>query len=79
MSCIAPEAAFYAYPKLDIPDDDLTFVKDLLAEKHVLLVHGSGFGQKKGTKHVRIVYLPDEPTLTRAYEAMTDFMAKRYS
>jgi alanine-synthesizing transaminase len=79
VSCVAPEAAFYAYPKLDIPDDDLGFVKDLLAEKHVLLVHGSGFGQKKGTKHVRIVYLPDEPTLTRAYEAMTDFMAKRYN
>jgi alanine-synthesizing transaminase len=35
---------------------------ELLVQKHVLVVHGSGFGQKAGTKHFRIVFLPDEQT-----------------
>jgi alanine-synthesizing transaminase len=76
---VAPKGAFYAYPTLEIPDDDLSFVTDLLKQKHVLVVHGSGFGQKPGTKHMRIVFLPPEPVLSEAYEAMTEFMKERYS
>ena len=41
-------------------------------------VHGSGFGQKPGTKHFRIVFLPDEQTLSRAYEAIGQLMRERY-
>ena len=66
-------------PQLDIPEDDLTFVTDLLKQKHVLVVHGSGFGEKPGTRHIRIVFLPPEPVLSEAYEAMTEFMQERYS
>ena len=47
-------------------------------QKHVLVVHGSGFGQKAGTKHFRIVFLPDEQTLTTAYAGIADFMKTRY-
>ena len=36
-----------------------------MPQKHVMVVHGSGFGQKPGTSHFRIVFLPDEPTLTQ--------------
>ncbi len=78
VSCVAPRGTFYAYPKLDIPDDDLDFVKDLLVQKHVLVVHGSGFGQQPGTKHCRVVFLPDEQTLSRAYRSIADFMSERY-
>ncbi len=78
VSCVEPQGAFYAFPKLDIPEDDKTFVTDLLREQHVLLVHGSGFGQAPGTRHARIVFLPDEPTLQRAYAAMADFIRQRY-
>ena len=78
VSCVPPKGSFYAYPKLDIPDDDLDFVKGVLREKHVLLVHGSGFGQKPGTKHFRIVFLPDEATLGRAYQSIADFLRERY-
>ena len=78
VSCVAPEGAFYAFPRLEIPEDDLDFVKKVLREKQVLLVHGSGFGQKPGTKHVRIVFLPDEATLSRAYAALADFMKEHY-
>ncbi|HTV65843.1 MAG TPA: aminotransferase class I/II-fold pyridoxal phosphate-dependent enzyme [Bryocella sp.] len=74
----APKGAFYAFPKLHIPEDDLTFVTELLKQKHVLVVHGSGFGQRPGTKHIRIVFLPEEPVLGEAYDAMTDFIKQRY-
>ena len=78
VSLVAPKGAFYAYPSLDIPEDDLTFVTDLLKQKHVLVVHGSGFGQKPGTRHMRIVFLPQDEVLNAAYEKITDFMAERY-
>lgn len=78
VSCVSPKGAFYAYPRLDIAEEDEIFVKELLLQKHVLVVHGSGFGQKAGTRHFRIVFLPDEQTLTNAYAAMADFMTKRY-
>ena len=75
---VAPKGAFYAHPSLEIPEDDFTFVSDLLKQKHVLVVHGSGFGEKPGTKHMRIVFLPEEPVLSAAYDAITDFMRERY-
>jgi alanine-synthesizing transaminase len=75
---VPPKGAFYAFPTLDIPEDDLTFVTDLLKQKHVLVVNGSGFGEKPGTRHIRIVFLPSEPVLSAAYDAMTDFMQERY-
>ncbi len=78
VSCVSPKGAFYAFPRLDIPEDDSVFVKELLVQKHVLVVHGSGFGQKKGTKHFRIVFLPDEQTLATAYAGIADFMKARY-
>jgi alanine-synthesizing transaminase len=78
VSCVAPRGAFYAYPKLDIPEGDDVFVKELLLQKHVLVVHGSGFGQKPGTRHFRIVFLPDEKTLTTAYAGIAEFMQGRY-
>ncbi len=78
LSCVSPRGAFYAFPKLDIPDSDEHFVKRLLIEKHVLMVHGTGFGQAPGTKHVRIVFLPDEATLSSAYESLRAFIAEHY-
>jgi alanine-synthesizing transaminase len=50
----------------------------LLQQKHVLLVHGSGFGQKPGTKHARIVTLPQEEVLSNAYTKISEFMEERY-
>jgi alanine-synthesizing transaminase len=78
VSCVSPRGAFYAYPRLDIPEGDDVFVKELLVQKHVLVVHGSGFGQKPGTHHFRIVFLPDEQTLTTAYAGIADFIRTRY-
>ena len=65
-------------PQLEINEGDDVFVKELCRQKHVLVVHGSGFGQKPGSRHFRIVFLPDEPTLTKAYQSIGEFMAERY-
>jgi alanine-synthesizing transaminase len=78
VSCVSPRGAFYAYPRIEIPEGDDVFVKELILRKHVMVVHGSGFGQKPGTKHFRIVFLPDEQTLSKAYVAIGDFIASRY-
>ena len=78
VSCVAPRGAFYAYPKLDIPESDEIFVRELIRQKHVMVVHGSGFGQKPGTQHFRIVFLPDEQTLTKAYAGIAEFIRERY-
>ena len=78
VSCVAPRGAFYAYPRLDIPEDDEVFVRELIRQKHVMAVHGSGFGQRPGTKHFRIVFLPDEKTLATAYSAIGDLLRERY-
>jgi alanine-synthesizing transaminase len=76
--CVKPLGAFYAFPRLDIPESDEEFVRKLLVQKQVFVVHGSGFGQAAGTRHIRIVFLPDEPTLARAYAGITDFIRERY-
>jgi alanine-synthesizing transaminase len=76
--CVCPRGAFYAFPRLDIPENDESFVKDLLAEKHVLVVHGSGFGQAPGTRHIRIVFLPPEGILRQALNNITEFLQERW-
>jgi hypothetical protein len=58
-------------PRIDIAESDEVFVKELIRQKHVMVVPGSGFGP--GTKHFRIVFLPDENTLTKAYAAIGEF------
>ncbi|MFI5114240.1 MAG: aminotransferase class I/II-fold pyridoxal phosphate-dependent enzyme [Terriglobales bacterium] len=78
VSCVRPRGAFYAYPRLDIPEPDEVFVTELIRHKYVTVVHGSGFGQRPGTKHFRIVFLPDEKTLAAAYSAIGDFLRERY-
>jgi alanine-synthesizing transaminase len=78
ISLAAPRGAFYAFPRLDIPEDDKKFVTELLQEKHVLCVHGSGFGQRPGTRHMRIVFLAQEDVLAQAYRNITEFISQRY-
>jgi len=78
VSCVSPRGAFYAFPRIEIPEPDEIFVRELILQKHVMVVHGSGFGQKPGSKHFRIVFLPEERILSQAYSAITDLMAERY-
>jgi len=78
IKCVPPEGAFYAFPKLDIPIGDKTWVIKLLEETGVLCVNGSGFGQRKGTKHFRVVFLPQNYILNQAYDRIDEFMNKYF-
>ena len=77
VSCVSPEAAFYAFPRLDVGEGDETFIPRLIGETGVVVVPGSGFGQRPGTSHFRVVFLPPEEVLRRAYTAIGEFVAKQ--
>ena len=76
ISCVKPQAAFYAFPRLDIRGSDLDFIKGLIEKTGVVAVHGSGFGQKPGTKHIRVVFLPPEDVLRRAYSGILEHLKR---
>lgn len=75
ISCVAPEGAFYAFPKLENVADDAHWVRGLLSATGVVVVPGSGFRQKPGTSHFRVVFLPPEETLRSAYGRIAEFHA----
>jgi alanine-synthesizing transaminase len=68
ISCVRPQAAFYAFPRIELGVDDQTFVQKLVRETGTVCVHGSGFGQRPGTQHFRVVFLAPEETLNRAFD-----------
>jgi len=73
-SCVKPKGAFYAFPKIEFDvKDDLEFVLDVLHKKHILFVHGTGFGYEK-PDHFRIVFLPPMNILTEAYDKLEDYV-----
>ena len=78
LSVVKPKAAFYVFPKIDVKKfnihDDQQFALDLLREKRVLIVPGSGFNWHQ-PDHFRIVYLPRVEELDAAMEKVKDFFA----
>ncbi|MBU7016756.1 MAG: aminotransferase class I/II-fold pyridoxal phosphate-dependent enzyme [Theionarchaea archaeon] len=68
-----PEGAFYIFPRLPA-ENDKKFVLDLLKEKHVLFVHGSGFCPTYGKGHLRSVFLPEVEVLEEAYNNLEEFV-----
>ena len=76
ISCSNPQGAFYAFPKIENNpyNSDKDFVLELLKQKGVLTVHGSGFGAKYGSDHFRIVYLPKMGILETAMDKIEDFV-----
>nr|AAZ32478.1 aspartate/tyrosine/aromatic aminotransferase [uncultured euryarchaeote Alv-FOS1] len=74
LSVVAPKGAFYMFIKVDGCKDDKKFVLDLLHQKHVLTVHGSGFCPIYGKGHFRIVNLPPVEYLEEAFNRIDEFM-----
>jgi len=74
LSCVKPGGAFYAFPRIEIPTGDDEFVKGLVKETGVVVVPGSGFGQVPGTKHFRVVFLPPEDILEKAYKGIARYL-----
>lgn len=76
--CTRPRGAFYAFPRLEISGSDEEFARQLLLEQQVLVVHGSGFREPPGARHVRLVFLPEEATLALAFEKISTFLRQHY-
>jgi alanine-synthesizing transaminase len=76
ISCVKPEGAFYAFPRLHMKQSDSQFVNGLIKDTGVVVVPGSGFGQAPGTQHFRVVFLPPENTLTKAYNNIAAYYVK---
>ena len=76
ISCSNPQGAFYAFPKIENNRfaSDKEFVLELLRQKGVLTVHGSGFGAQYGSGHFRVVYLPNMEILESAMNKIEDFV-----
>ncbi len=78
LSCSNPKGSFYAFPKIEDNrfETDKEFVTKLLEQKGVLTVHGSGFGERYGGGHFRLVYLPDLKTLDSAMNKIESFVTQ---
>jgi alanine-synthesizing transaminase len=78
VSCVKPEGALYAFPRLD-PEvheihDDKQLIYDLLKAEHILLVEGTGFNWPT-PDHLRVVNLPEPRVLSEAIERLGNFLA----
>lgn len=77
VSAVKPKAAFYIFPKIDVKKFGITsdeqFVLDLLRQKKILLVSGTGFHWEQ-PDHFRIVYLPPVEQLRLSMQEMKDFL-----
>lgn len=78
ISCVKADGSLYMFPKIDTKKfnifDDQKFVLDLLMEKRLLLVHGTGFNWDK-PDHFRIVFLPRVEDLEKAFTRLGNFLA----
>jgi aspartate/methionine/tyrosine aminotransferase len=77
ISCVAPDAAFYAMPKVELPPPrtDEDYVIALLRATGVLCVYGSGFGMPAGDGYLRIVFLASPAELREVFQLMAEFTA----
>ncbi|MCP4590683.1 MAG: aminotransferase class I/II-fold pyridoxal phosphate-dependent enzyme [bacterium] len=77
ITCVKPEGAFYAFPRVDLGVPDSQLCTEIIRETGVVIVPGSGFGQRPGTQHFRVVFLPADELLAKAFERI-DSIAKKY-
>ncbi|MTE22776.1 pyridoxal phosphate-dependent aminotransferase [Microbacterium sp. ZXX196] len=78
VSCVQPQGALYAFPRLD-PNvheihDDKQLIYDLLVAEKILLVEGTGFNWPT-PDHLRVVTLPEKRVLAEAVERLGNFLA----
>ena len=75
MSCVRPTAAFYAMPKVELPEGktDEDFVLGLLRATGVLCVYGSGFATAPGDGYFRVVFLASPSDLREIYQLIAEF------
>jgi alanine-synthesizing transaminase len=75
ISVVAPAAAFYAMPKVELPPGktDEDYVLALLRATGVLCVYGSGFGTRPEDGFFRVVFLASPSELAGIYDQIARF------
>jgi alanine-synthesizing transaminase len=75
MSCVAPQGAFYAMPKVALPAgrSDADYVLGLLRATGILCVYGSGFGTAPDDGFFRVVFLATPDELSGIYDDIASF------
>ncbi|GBG31915.1 Alanine aminotransferase 1 [Hondaea fermentalgiana] len=85
VSCKPLEGAMYAFPKIELPESfvaacldrgqspDVAYALELLESTGLVVVPGSGFGQREGTYHVRTTFLPPEDVMEDVLERFKAF------
>ena len=85
VSCNQPQGAMYAFPQITLPPKaiaaaeaagkvpDTFYALALLEATGIVVVPGSGFGQKEGTWHFRTTFLPPEEEMAGVVDRMATF------
>ena len=76
VECFGKTGALYLFPRLNVlPEDttDFDYCMALLEETGLCTVNGSGFGQKEGTHHLRIAFLPPKELLMQVLPEWIQF------
>ena len=76
MACYGETGAMYLFPKINqLPagNTDFEYCMALLEETGLCTVNGSGFGQRDGTHHLRIAFLPPKELLAKVLPRWVDF------
>lgn len=88
VTCEAPEGALYVFPRVSLPPQavaaaqragkaaDALYCMELLEATGIVVVPGSGFGQKDGTFHFRSTILPPEHAIDEVVERIATFHAQ---
>ena len=75
ITCVEPQAAFYAMPKVALPPGrtDVDYVLGLLRTAGVLCVYGSGFNMPAADGYFRVVFLASPAELDGVFDAVAAF------
>jgi alanine transaminase len=79
--------AMYLFPRLEIPKKfvetlpkglapDLGWALKLMDEEGIIVTAGSGFGQRQGTNHFRITFLPTEGSMAEVMARLPRFQKR---
>ena len=74
--CFGRIGAMYLFPRLEVLPagvTDFDYCMALLEETGFCTVNGGGFGQREGTQHLRIAFLPPMATLDEALPRWIEF------
>ena len=79
MECFGKIGALYLFPRMNtLPPNttDYDYCMGLLNKTGLCVVNGLGFGQKIGTHHLRIAFLPSKELLESILPHWIDFHNK---